>query len=114
MPEITPETPSPNTTKGDCYKAAYDSVVELAEIGQSPTLVHGSIVPLNGPNKGQRIRHAWIEMSGNCIEVSNGQQEPFGKDSYYSNLNAECIVEYSASEALQNAKATGHYGRWDT
>jgi hypothetical protein len=107
--------PNPNTTKGDCYKAAYNAVQELAAIGQSPTLVHGTIVPLSGPNADQTIRHAWVELEDACVcvEVSNGQQEPFGKPSYYSILKAQTIAKYTPAQAAKMVEDTGHYGRWD-
>jgi hypothetical protein len=105
--------PSTTKPKGDCYQAAYEAVEELASIGKSPTLTHGWVTPICGPYKGERIRHAWVEVDDACVEVSNGQQIPMSKPVFYSTLTAEKIVGYSPSEAKQQYHAHKQYGRWD-
>jgi hypothetical protein len=101
------------TKKGECYKAAFDSVQELVALARSPTLIHGWVTPLSGPCAGKRIRHAWVEMDGCCYEVSNGQLDPYHRDDFYNTLGAEIVKSYSPPEARSLLDETGHYGRWD-
>jgi len=106
---------------GDCYTAAYDAVAKLFDemrAGEQPEsplcLVHGSVVPLGGPQQGTRIDHAWIEIGQDVMEVSLGQKLRFPKERYEATFHAHVRVRYSHTEAIWRHLESGNYGPWDT
>ena len=104
---------------GDCYKSSYEAaneLDELSEFGICPEdvkVVHGGITPLGGIDKGREIHHAWVEMGDCVIETSNGQQERFTKNKFYTLLHATIDHVYSVKEAKAHVERSGKFGRWD-
>ena len=114
-----------NQQKGDCYKVAYESLLELSKIEASGFaaekgwkltplfLVHGSAVPPSGPDKGKPIDHAWVETAGDVLELSNGNQNRYSQEVWASDYQAVPRLKYTKEQAEKFAKETGHAGPWD-
>ena len=54
---------------GDCYPKSLEFASDankLMDTGKIPrqdiSIVHGSIVPMNGPDAGRNIKHSWVEL----------------------------------------------------
>lgn len=106
---------------GDCYRAAHLTVINSARSGdfREVVLVHG-LVDGNGPLKGVRFGHAWVEVTtpdqGVIVaDHSNGGRVYAKRDVYYKAggvVEAECR-RYSAAQAAVMAMSSGHTGPWD-
>jgi hypothetical protein len=114
-----------NTTKGDCYKAAYETVAELAQIRNAGLhkekgwplteliLVHGTVMPPVGPFAGKEIKHAWARVDGKILEMSNGNQHSYSEDQWENDYQAKEIIRYAPEEAAARAEESNHYGPWN-
>ena len=97
---------------GDCYEAAGRFVMRR-DNKDSMTLVHG-VVSGQGPLRGQRFDHAWVEHGDNVIDPSNGGNIQLPKQAYYrlGRINpAECHY-YSVQEACAQMLEHEHFGPW--
>jgi len=113
-----------NTPKGDCYKAAYETVTELAQIRDAGlhaekgwpltelVLIHGTAIPPVGPFAGKEIRHAWAKVDGKIFEMSNGNKNTYSEDLWSRDFCGKEVVRYTPEEAKLQAEQSGHYGPW--
>lgn len=104
---------------GDCYQAAIGGA---ARFGWD--VVHGTVVGTGGTVKGQRYDHAWNELppasyAGRVIgeaivfDVSQGKEpRPLSAGFYYALGKVQVAARYTASEAIEKALDTEHYGPW--
>lgn len=95
--------------KGDCFKAAFDFVMNNPDT----TLVHGIAIGTGGEAKGIRMSHAWCEVGGIVIDVSNGQTCVTRTEHYYSVGTISEVRKYSRERASVMALKHGHYGPWE-
>lgn len=114
--------------KGDCYKAAYETVQALRATqtrGEEPSLqtaqlslVHGSVVSQAGPVAGRRIDHAWVEIAWpgtRCVfEFANGKQDAKETTAWLKELQAQEEMRYLPEDARTKAYSFDppHYGPW--
>jgi hypothetical protein len=114
-----------NETFGDCYKVAYNTLLELSQMvenGLAATkgwtltplfLVHGTTVPQVGPDKGKTIEHAWVETAGAVLELSNGRENHYSITNWQTTYSGVARVKYTKVQAQRLAEETGNYGPWD-
>lgn len=116
LTKVTPEMvnrPIPKANKnGDCYDSAGKYVIENND--PSLVLVHG-MVDGQGPLKGIRFDHAWVEKGDEVIDVSNGKNLKLPKDLYYAigNIKENQLIRYSREKAIENMTGIGNYGPWE-
>lgn len=126
-----------NRPYGDCYEASLNSAEELLAIKSgvedcaSPdpilmklydglgldreiSVVHGTVIPPKGIDKGRSIMHAWVEVGADTIESSNGQLKKNVLTDYYEHFNASVVRRYSVTEARALVNKHGRYGAWHT
>ena len=108
---------------GDCMEAAAKMLV-YAAFGESPKgvgknsfLVH-ALVYGQGPVKGRRFAHAWVETGGTVYDHSNGNRIEMPKAVYYAigGVRPEqkgAYARYDMASAKRRLLSTGHYGPWD-
>lgn len=101
---------------GECYAEAF-RLLDSAPPGA--VLVHGYPTLCDGPHKGRRFGHAWVEYPDEqtgqmiCLDYQKPTQ-PFFQCLFYlvGRIEpAEC-KRYSWREALRMADKHGHYGPW--
>ena len=107
MPVSTPDDP-----RGDCFKAAFDHLVDIGAAdldGEKFILVHGNLAHLPQDTE---VNHAWVEEGDTVHEVSNGLNKRIPKDKYYADFQVKNIRRYTLIEAF---KLNGgvHYGPWN-
>lgn len=110
--------------KGDCYKVSYENAQELQTIklsgkktnqgssANSVYIVHGTVIPPDGPFKGKKIKHAWVELNGLVIERSNGNTEHLTLQQWREEYGAKEEIRYTFEEAEIEIKKASHYGPW--
>lgn len=106
--------------EGDCYGAAYDTVMKLTTGCGSDTharedirLVHGSVVPPEGPDAGRRINHAWVESGDKVLSDAWGRELSMDRTGFYEDTQAEVRIRYTRMEAMIALARNKHYGPWD-
>ena len=97
---------------GDCYVAAGRYMMDNGGMSSNIVLVHGEVSG-QGPLKGVRFGHAWIEIGGNVLEVANGRHMTLPKEVYYVIGNVDKTHKYGYKEFLEKIKQTGHWGPWE-
>jgi hypothetical protein len=114
-----------NEKVGDCYKVAFESLLELSQMDESGLaaqkgwtltplyLVHGTTVSPVGPAKGKTIDHAWVETAGDVLELSNGNENRYSITNWQTTYTGVARVRYTKDQAQRLAKEMGHYGPWD-
>lgn len=100
---------SKSTKNGDCYEAAGRYMTD--HMSKSLVLVHGEVEG-QGPLKGVRFGHAWIEDGDNVIEVANGNHLVLPKLIYYSLGNIDWIKNYHKYDMKQFTSNLVKYGTW--
>lgn len=98
---------------GDCYKAA-GSFVMRRDHRDSSTLVHG-VVSGQGPLRGQRFDHAWVERGDEVIDLSNGGNMRVLKQHYYrlGQIDPTECHYYPGHEAVAQMLEHEHFGPWE-
>lgn len=119
---------------GDCYESSLKNAVELRTIKEafegssvpdaplsdlyshlqlvSPIqIVHGWMTSPNGPAKGKRNHHAWIEVGDLVVETQCGKLDPRPKGLYYDVFQIHPNEYYTIEEAESLAGKVG-YGAW--
>jgi len=86
--------------KGDCFEAAYLAAERLHRWYPDLLVVHGT--PINqGPRKGERYWHAWVEMpDGTVIDQSSDRNIVMTKENYYriGRLEEKHVWRYTVME----------------
>lgn len=106
--------------KGDCYEAAFKACCELNTIkphrdelkSKDIHIVHGYVTPPEGPYKGRRIKHAWIQCGDHVFETSNGQRAAFSTAEFSSKFSPDERARYTLEQAMAEIERTGGYGFW--
>lgn len=91
--------------KGQCYSECGHFVAQDLD-NDDLVLVHGTH---RNPD-GLVIPHAWVELNGYAMDVSNNVAAPI--DRWYEAGNKP-IKKYAPKEAARMMLKTGHYGPWD-
>tara|TARA_Y100000034_G_scaffold119774_1_gene161892 strand:+ start:1482 stop:1916 length:435 start_codon:yes stop_codon:yes gene_type:complete len=132
--EYIKEVAAPSSNKGgDCFEAAGKYMMEKCQIeGCDIVLVHGEVAG-QGPLRGIRYGHAWVEDSGTVIDRSNGRNLQLPKTIYYSLgqiasadmskwgkpefgqdvFSGGNLHKYTWEEARKKILDSGHWGPWD-
>lgn len=78
-------------------------------------LIHGDVVPTEGPDQGNVIDHAWIEMACHAFDVADDISNPATKpiEQYHERFKVKVRATYTISEARSLAEKTQMYGPWD-
>ena len=101
---------------GDCYDVAFKYYISNPK--DNFKIVHG-MVDGQGPLKGIRFDHAWIEDArGNVIDASNGKfNKPLilPKELYYAigNIKESQLKRFGNKEISDNVNKTGKTSGWD-
>ena len=93
--------------KGDCYKVAFDLMVD----NKGFLLVHG-LVKGQGDLAGTVIGHAWCEFQDCVFDYSNGHQLVTRKENYYAKGVVK-VKRYTYEQALKLGFKHENYGSWD-
>ena len=84
-------------------EVGFTSLLKEKRVLSKAKLVHG-LVDGQGPAKGTRFGHAWVEADGMAYDFSNRRKiVHVGNDS----------VSYTKRQALRHVAFTRHYGPWD-
>ena len=96
---------------GDCYDAAYKYITTHND--PSLRVVHG-MVDGQGPLKGIRYDHAWIEKGDMVIDTSNGKNLEIPKIVYYAigNIKENQLIRYTQKEAMAASLKSGRTSGW--
>jgi len=97
-------------TKGMCYQQAGRYAMDHAD-EPGLTLVHGTVSG-QGPLKGVRFGHAWIERGDTVVETTLGDKE-IPKDLYYAIGEVSDAAAYTPREAMVLMLRTKHWGPWE-
>lgn len=112
---------------GQCYPNSFKYMSALAlarEAEQDPVekhkfddlvLIHGNVIPTEGPDEGRLIDHAWIEMAEYSLDVAEDIQRPAAKpiEEYHRHFSAKVRALYSLDQARLLLDTSGMYGPWD-
>jgi hypothetical protein len=101
---------------GDCYKAAFEHAGNLACTSGKRhhiDIVHGSVIPRNGPWAHRRICHAWVEADGSVHEFSNGNEKVVAESDFQQAFSPLVHAVYDFEQANMLVVKTEHYGPWD-
>jgi hypothetical protein len=112
---------------GQCYPNSFNYMVSLTALAGAEkdpaekekfndlVLIHGDVIPTEGPDEGRIIDHAWVEMAGHAFDVAEDIQKPATKpiDEFHERLNVKVRASYTISEALSLVQKTQMYGPWD-
>ena len=98
---------------GDCYQVSGLFMMNILG-DKEHKLVH-SMVDGQGPLKGVRFGHAWIEHNGRVIDNSNGTHKEFPKEIYYrlGNVRKEDTKYYTPAETMKWLMKKKHWGPWE-
>jgi len=109
------EIPSENQG-GDCFEASGRYMMDNAMYGGNSDLllVHGEVTG-QGPIRGVKYGHAWIEDGNTIHDVSRGRDIQMPKDLYYAlgNINESSVFKYDMEHMRQKILDSGHWGPWD-
>ena len=98
---------------GDCYDKAYRYFNDNP--AKDSKIVRG-MVDGQGPLKGIRYDHAWIEQGDWVIDPSNKRKNPIRlpRIVYYAigNIKEEQLLRFGEKEVLENVKRTGRTSDW--
>jgi len=117
---------------GDCMVAAANLLMMTAQFGKAATgtnleskdakagkivMVH-ALVYGQGPVKGQRFAHAWVEDAETVYDHSNGKRIEIPKSVYYAIGNIKTnevgtYFRYTFEQMRKKMLSAGHYGPWD-
>jgi len=107
------EARKPKQGKGNCFQVAADYVMDEGLRGRKDLiLVHG-VVTGQGPIKGLKFSHAWVEDGEDVIDKSNGRDLQLNKRAYYALGRVGLTIPYTYEETRKWALKTGIYGPWE-
>jgi len=98
---------------GDCYQAAGNLAISFVGDPKAK-LVHG-MVNGQGPLKGIRFGHSWVEYGDKVLDHSNGEKREIPKSVYYAlgKVNPEENKYYTPKEAIKWMMKSKHWGPWE-
>lgn len=101
---------------GNCFQVAYRTFSTLWYRGNY-RLVHG-MIDGQGPVKGLRFVHAWVENIDTGMVIDNTLPEGkrlLPQRDYYSlaHVQADQLSKYTTEQVLEYAINTGIYGPWE-
>jgi hypothetical protein len=101
------------SANGDCYCAAARFLLDLGS-SSNARLVHGEVRG-QGSLAGFRFGHAWVEINGWVIDVSNGRNLCMQRSQYYATgqIDPMQVRSYSCTEVILLTSRFGHYGPWE-
>ena len=98
---------------GNCYEAAMKQMWDYYRKGiKEVKLVHG-VVTGQGELDGIQFSHAWIEVNGIVLDMSNGREVVMPKNLYYKLGKIKITREYDYEDMLKMIDKYGTYGPWD-
>lgn len=98
--------PRGNRWSRRCYNAALHAMWAAAEAGRDPELVHGFYTPC-------RHEHAWCEVGGDVIDLTQGEAPVPRVDYYAANqIDPAEVRRYSPREASALLLVTNSCGPW--
>lgn len=127
-PDYPPQNDQSQSKKGECYIRAYEAILGLERrkklgdsdlVGASLHLIHGTVVSQHPSIRGQRIDHAWVEMTqtGKSVIVDLATNPPTAMEASEWRTQIEAIEErrYTPEQArlaVENATPRPHAGPW--
>lgn len=127
-PDYPPEKDQVQIKKGECYKRAYKAIQEMEQVqklgnsdldGASLHLIHGTVVSQHPSIRGQRIDHAWIEVTiagtSAVIDLALNPPESAERSEWVSKLGAREEMRYTPEQArlaAEQATPKLHAGPW--
>lgn len=98
---------------GDCYQVSGLFMMNILGDKQHK-LVH-SMVDGQGPLKGLRFGHAWIEYGNRVIDNSNGKHREYPKDVYYAlgHVTPKDTKYYTPEETMKWLLKKKNWGPWE-
>jgi len=98
---------------GDCYEVHVNYLLNL-RYPFGFKLCHG-VALVEGPIKGIKHNHCWIELPDMVVDISNGQSIFTTKERYYEkgNIDQNSIKRYTLTQMKQKIKKYKHYGPWE-
>ena len=96
---------------GDCYEAAAKMMMGDTIFRYSGRLVHGNVTG-QGPIKGIRHGHAWVEVDDIVFDNSNGKSVMMRRERYYEIGKIKNPKRYTFAEMRGYLLSTCHYGPW--
>lgn len=94
---------------GEILKTTYATL----DLSRPISVVHGTVVPSDGIDKGRTIFHAWVEVGDIAVEKPLQKYLHFPLFDFYVNHNATLIRRYSVADARKLANLYG-YTPWHT
>ena len=92
--------------QGDCYMLAAKFVLD----NEKWFLVHGTIVPPEGPLKGKIYFHAWCEYKNIIYEPTFNNF--WAEQNFDSTFSPRTDHVYGIDDVRENILNTGHWGIW--
>ncbi len=96
------------SSSGDCFPVAADLALDLS----GSVLVHATVLGQKGEVEGVRYAHAWVEVNGFAIDLSNGLSVGMPAKRYRALGRAESVTEYPLADFVSLVVSSGHYGPW--
>lgn len=101
---------------GNCFQVAYRTFSNLWTRGNY-RLVHG-MIDGQGPVKGLRFVHAWVENMDTGMVIDNTLPEgkrllPQGVYYYLAHVQVDQLTRYTAEQVWEYASNTQVYGPWE-
>jgi len=93
--------------KGDCFKVAFEMLLE----DENMILVHGLPFGTGGDAEGLRYNHAWCELDG--LVYDGTIPIIINKEEYYKLGDIQITYKYNREEALKKIFETEIYGCWE-
>jgi hypothetical protein len=93
---------------GNCYEAHGHAIIEKFGHSKGAVLVHGEVWH---PQTGWH-GHAWIELNGAVIDLTNGRNVAIDKKRYYTLGKVRKTKRYTPHEAAEKMLQTSTYGPW--
>ena len=119
------ETKLEEATEDRIFEMAWDKFIELVteEDVKDAVLVHGYVTDQKGPTAGQRVPHAWIELTGSGIVIDpEANNIRVNKKIYYKagaiipggpgSPGEVQLAKFNVEQAIKQLKTTGHFGPW--
>jgi hypothetical protein len=95
---------------GDCFEVAANLALQLS--GEA-RVVHG-LCTGRGPIEGRPFVHAWVELNGLALDMSNGLQVamPVARYRKLARLRGK-VIAYTPAQIRAEMVRCKHYGPWD-
>ncbi len=98
---------------GDCYEANANYLMDvyLADQNTPILLCHGLAIG-QGPIKGIKHGHCWLEINNMVMDFSNNHTITMSKEAYYKLGKIKYVHRYNAKETAKMLLKHQHYGPW--